>query len=211
MAVSFCKKNDNYSEKIIRQKQIKEIKKEIFRKTIHLCTAIVPFALKNFYWPTIVLLFLALILYIVCEYLRMKGKTIPVISKITDIASRKRDENHFVLGPVTLVIGILLSALIFPPIPATVGILALAFGDGLASLFGKLFGHVIIPFSHGKTVAGSLTCFIAIFITSYLTCLDPLCSLFLGVLGMVIEVFCIKDFDNIAIPVSMAFICNFFV
>ena len=79
-----------------------------------------------------------------------------MISKITEIAARKRDENHFVLGPVTLVCGILLAALLLPLDCARVGIFALAFGDGLASLMGKLFGKITIPGAHGKTAAGSV-------------------------------------------------------
>ena len=211
MAISFCKKNENYTEKIIRQKQIKEIKKEVFRKTIHLCTAFVPFFLERWYWLIICLLSFVLIGYIICELLRIKGITVPIISKITDIASRKRDENHFVLGPVTLALGVLVTALIFPVLPARIGILALALGDGLASLFGKLFGHVIIPFTSGKTVAGSLTCFMAIFLSTYLCSKNLVCALWVGVAGMIIEVFPIKNFDNLTLPILVAFISCFFV
>ena len=211
MAISFCKKNENYTEKIIRQKQIREIKKEIFRKTIHLCTAFVPFFLDRFYWPIIILLTTVLIGYVVCEFLRIKGINVPLISKITDIASRKRDENHFVLGPVTLALGVLITSLIFPPLPAKIGILALALGDGFASLFGKIFGHVIIPFTAGKTVAGSLTCFIAIFLSTYYCSKNLVCALWVAVAGMIIEVFPIKNFDNLTIPILVAAISCFFV
>ena len=211
MAISFCKKNGKYVDRILQQKQIKEIKKEIFRKLIHLCAAFIPFLLNIFYWPIIVLLSLVLCFYIVCEILRTKGINVPLISKITDIASRKRDENHFVLGPVTLVLGILITALCFDPLSAEIGIFALALGDGLASLFGKLFGHVHIPFTQGKTVAGSLTCFIAIYISTFLCTKNPLCALVVAFVGMVIEVFPLKNLDNIALPICTAFVAMFFL
>ena len=104
------------------------------------------------------------------EILRLNGKEVFLISAVTEAAARKRDENKFVLGPVTLVLGIILSAILWEKLPAAIGIYALAFGDGLASLAGKLFGRIQIPFTEGKTVAGSLTCFSAIFISCYFAC-----------------------------------------
>lgn len=211
MAISLCRNYGNNADKILHQKQLREIKKEIFRKTIHLCTAFVPFFLDRFYWITMLLLFFVLVGYIVCEILRLNGIIVPIISKVTDIASRKRDENHFVLGPVTLASGVLITALFFPSLAAKIGILSLALGDGLASLFGKLFGHILIPFTSGKTVAGSLTCFMAIFVSSYLCYQNLICALTLGVAGMIIEVFPIKNFDNITLPILIAFISLFFI
>ena len=67
MAISFCKKNGKYVDRILQQKQIKEIKKEIFRKLIHLCAAFIPFLLNIFYWPIIVLLSFVLCFYIIVK------------------------------------------------------------------------------------------------------------------------------------------------
>ena len=151
---------------ILARQRLNYIFKELFRKSIHICSSFVPLFLKFAYWPVIAGLVFLLIFYSVCELLRLKGKNIPLISKVTEIAARKRDENKFVLGPVTLVLGILLAALFLPYECARVGIFALSFGDGLASLVGKLIGKVTIPGAHGKTVAGSLTCFTAVFIAT---------------------------------------------
>src|SRR5574344_1815434 len=107
--------------------------KEIFRKSIHLCTAFVPLFLHYQKVPVLIALFAAVIFYSTAEILRMKGHPVPVISTITAAAARKRDENHFVLGPVTLVSGIIICALLWNERAAEIGILALAFGDGLAS------------------------------------------------------------------------------
>jgi len=101
--------------------------------------------------------------------------------------------------------------LIWQPTFARIGIYALAFGDGLASLAGKLFGRVQIPFTEGKTVAGSLTCFTAIFISCYLACFFMLqgqaditrVSLIVAGAGMLIEILPLKDFDNLFIPVLL--------
>ena len=177
------------------------ILKELFRKTIHLCSAFVPLLLKYYYWQTIILLFAALIFYSISEILRLKGKTIPLVSKITEVAARKRDENKFVLGPVTLVIGIICASLLWAPDKAAMGIFALAFGDGLASLFGKLFGRVHIPFTQGKTACGSLTCFFAVYVSSFAVCRSALVSLIIALTAMLVEVIPMKDLDNVVIPV----------
>lgn len=201
-----------------RQKVI-GLLKEIFRKSIHLCSAFVPFFMIKFYIPLMVAMTAALLLYTFAEIMRLKGKEIFLVSAITEAAARKRDENKFVLGPVTLVIGILLSSFLWNPLPAAIGIYALAFGDGLASLAGKLFGRVQVPMTQGKTAAGSLTCFAAIFISCFLACLGyssilgdrdvVLISLKIATAGMLIEVLPLKDWDNVLIPVVLGALAQY--
>ncbi len=194
---------------IIARQRLNSLLKELFRKTIHICSSFVPLFLKLAYWPVIILLFLVVTGYSVCEMLRMKGYSIPLVSKITEVAARKRDENKFVLGPVTLVIGILLAALILPLESARVGIFALAFGDGLASLTGKMIGKITIPGAKGKTVAGSLACFLAVYISTFCCCKNCFVSLIVAVCAMFIEVLPLSDFDNVLIPVSIGTIFYF--
>lgn len=184
--------------------------KEIFRKSIHLCSGIIPFLLKDFYWAVIIGISIILVFYIVCELLRKAGYPVPFISIITETAARDRDENKFVLGPVTLVIGIILAALLLPPESAKIGIFALAFGDGFASLVGKLIGIVKLPYMHGKTLEGCLACFTAVFISSYLVTSSFYMALFLGLFAMIIEVLPLKDLDNILIPVLVG-LMHFFL
>lgn len=195
---------------ILWRRYVNSVYKELFRKSIHLCTAFIPFLLKHFYWSIEILLILAVLGFTLSEVLRLNGINVPLISDITSIAARKRDEGKFVLGPVTLVIGIVISSLIFEESCYTIGILSLAFGDGLASLSGKLFGRVHIPFTEGKTVAGSLSCFLAIFCASYFVCRNVYESIILAAVGMFIEVIPMKDFDNILIPVLISFVAQFF-
>lgn len=196
-------KNGSFQSGIVFRQKLNSLKKEFFRKTIHLCSAFIPLLLRYAFWPIICLLILAVILYSICEYARLQGKTILLISKITETAARKRDENKFVLGPVTLVLGILFAALLLPLRSATVGIYALAFGDGLASLVGKIFGHIKIPLTQGKTVAGSSACFVAVFIATLCVSKNPLVALIIATCAMLIEVLPLKDFDNLVIPISI--------
>lgn len=181
-----------------------DIIKELVRKSIHMCTALIPFLLSHFYYPVIMLLILTAVLYTAAEIMRMKGRNVPFFSAVTQAAARKRDENKFVLGPVTLTVGVIVTAVFFDPLPAAAGIYALAFGDGLASLTGKLLGRISIPFTNGKTVIGSLTCFCAIFVSSFLTLQNTCIALVLAAAGMFIELIPLKDFDNLLIPVFIA-------
>lgn len=191
---------------IVKKQRKNILIKELFRKTIHICSSFVPFLLSKAFVPIICLLVLALVCYIISEVIRLKGYSVPIISKITETAARKRDENKFVLGPVTLVCGVLLAALILPLRFAKIGIFALAFGDGLASLVGKLIGKVTIPGAHGKTVAGSLACFSAVFISTFYCTGNCLASLIIATAAMIIEVLPLADLDNVLIPVSIGFI-----
>lgn len=191
---------------IVERQRLNAILKELFRKSIHICSSFIPLFLKLAYWPVIVLLVLAVIVYSISEVLRSKNIELPLISKVTEIAARKRDENRFVLGPVTLVCGILLAALLLPLDCARAGIFALAFGDGLASLMGKLFGKITIPGAHGKTAAGSLTCFFAVFISTFCCCGNCFIALVIALCAMFIEILPLADFDNLIIPPAIGWI-----
>lgn len=194
---------------IARSQYKNSILKEVVRKSIHMCSAFIPFFLKIAYVPVLVLLGVVLIFYCVSEFLRLKGIELPFIAKVTAVAARKRDENKFVLGPVTLVAGIIISAVLWAPPAAAIGIYALSFGDGLASLCGKLFGRVYIPFTNGKTAAGSLTCFLAVYISSFCVCGAASSAFFLALAAMLIEVIPLADADNVVIPVAIGALAQY--
>ena len=183
-------------------KDSKTILKELFRKSIHLCSSIVPWFFAVYYWYTVYGLLIIVSLYYFCELARLEGHPVPVVSLITETASRKRDECKFVLGPVTLVLGIVFAALVLPLDCAKIGIFALAFGDGLASLAGKLFGRVKLPHTGGKTLEGSLTCFMAVFVSTYIVSRNAVVSLLVALVAMLIEVFPLGDWDNMIIPAA---------
>lgn len=190
-------------EGIEAKRKLNSLKKEFFRKTIHVCTAFVPVLLHFQKIPTLCLVAAAGIFYVVSESFRIRGHEIPIVSAVTAAAARKRDENKFVLGPVTLVLGIVAAAILWNEKSAGIGILALAFGDGLASLAGKTFGTVKIPLTQGKTAAGSLSCFFAIFCAAWFVSENSLVALVVACVGAFVEVLPLKDFDNLLIPVVL--------
>jgi len=184
------------------------IQKEVVRKAIHLLVAFVPtLAVWNFDL-TVFLLISGILVYTYAEYLRIRGRYVPLISDLTAIASRDRDRGHFVLGPVTLGLGALLALLLYPHPAATIAIYALAFGDGLSSLAGKLFGVRKIPFTDGKTYAGSFTCFLAVFMIVRFLSGDLIYSLSIALASTILEAIPSKDLDNMIIPIGTGLLAS---
>lgn len=180
---------------------IDEIRIEMLRKSIHLLIALVPsLAFLIGVFPTTLILAAGVLFYATCETLRMYGKEVPVVSAVTSLAARKRDAGKFVLGPITLGLGAMLSLILYPEPAASIAIYALAFGDGLSSLVGKLFGTIRLPFTGGKSLEGSLTCFTAVFVSAYALSGKALPSAAVALIATLTEACPLKDFDNIILP-----------
>jgi len=178
-----------------------EIRIELVRKSIHLMVGFVPTLAAFNLNLTLGLLASGTLMYALSESLRMSGIDVPVVSRVTALAARRRDSGKYVMGPVTLGLGALLSLLFYPNPAASIAIYALAFGDGLSSLVGKLFGTVRLPFTGGKSLEGSLTCLVAVFVASMAVRGEILPSLGIAVFATAVEAMPLKDLDNIALPV----------
>ncbi len=187
------------------------LKKELFRKTIHIMSSFVPF----FYYlaPQLVLtgLLLASIFYLTSEVLRQYNINIPLISKITELASRTRDNGKIVLGPITLCAGIFMSFTLFEYRTATLAVFALSFGDGVASLLGKTFQGPKIPFTFGKTFSGSVGCFSFLTLVYYSCGLRLPQALIMAFCASLIEIFPTGDYDNLLIPLGVGIIAQNFI
>ena len=192
-----------YQASLVRKAGIsaEELRIEVLRKGIHLLIAAVPtIAGIAGVRPTLVVLALGTLFYTLCETLRMAGKPVPLISRVTSLAARRRDAGKFVLGPVTLGIGAMLALTLYPNPAASVAIYSLAFGDGLSSLVGKTFGTIRLPFTGGKSLEGSLTCFIAVFVSAFALTGKALPSMVVALIATLTEAMPLKDLDNIILP-----------
>jgi dolichol kinase len=181
------------------------IKGEIVRKLLHFLVALVPFLASFDKSMTLMLLATGVIFYTVMEKLRQEGVYVLVISDLTVFASRERDKGGFVLGPVTLGMGAMLALSLYPEPVSLIAIYALAFGDGFASLVGKFIGGVKLPFTKGKTLSGSIACFIAVGIISYRLLGNPLQAVAIAFVAALLEALPTNDFDNILLPVGVGF------
>jgi dolichol kinase len=186
----------------LQYQQVRILQKEILRKSFHALSALVPPALAIHRNLTLGALALAVVLYTAAETARIKGHTVPLFSDIADACVR--DQRRFDLGPITMALGVLATVIFFPPIPACVGIFALAFGDGCASLAGILWGRTPHPFSKGKTVAGSLACFTAIYLSTLAVTHNATAALVIALAGSTLESFPLGGWDNVVLPIALA-------
>jgi dolichol kinase len=183
-----------------------ELKTEIIRKSIHFLIALSPSMAAVNRPLTVLFLMAGTIGYTWLETLRLSGRTVPLISALTSMASRSRDMERFVMGPVTLGLGALLGLLLYPSPAASIAIYALAFGDGFASLVGKFFGRLRPAFLCGKSIEGSLACFTAVFIVAYSISGRFSLAFSAALTAMVVEALPLEDYDNIALPVTVGFV-----
>ena len=188
-----------------------EIQTELLRKGIHLMVGLTPAAAMVSLPMTIGLLVIGLVVYTLAESLRLQGREIPFISSLTRKASRGRDRNKAVLGPITLGLGALLCLMLYPEPAASVGIYALAFGDGLSSLVGKLFGRIKMPFTGGKTVEGSTAAFLAIYWAAWVASGNPEVAVSVAATGTILEALPLEDLDNLVIPLGTALAYSVFI
>jgi dolichol kinase len=179
-----------------------DIATEAVRKSLHFLIALAPAIARLSYPLAILALAAGVLAYSVMEGLRLSGVNVPLVSALTSMASRQRDAGRFALGPVTLGIGALLALLLFPFNAAVIGILALAFGDGFAGLFGKL-GKIRPAFLFGKSIEGSFACFAATFLSAFFVSKNVSLSLAAALAATAVEALPLENYDNIALPLAV--------
>ena len=185
-----------------------ELRGELVRKSLHMLIAFVPsIATMGGVGPTLALLATGVLFYAGAEYVRLQGGSIGFITTLTVVASRPRDWGRFVLGPVTLGVGAMLALLLYPAPAAFLAIYALAFGDGLASVVGKLFGSIEIV--GGKTVEGSLACFVAVFAVAIGLTRHFGAAVLIAGTATVLELLPASDMDNVVLPIGVGLMATF--
>ena len=185
---------------------IARIQGEVVRKSLHLLIALVPALASVDLAATFGILALGTLFYAFAETSRMRGMPIPLISDLTLIASREKDRRGFVLGPVTLSLGAMLSLLLYPLPAASIAIFALAFGDGFASLVGTLVRGPKVPLLQGKTLSGSIACFVAVFLATLRITGRPSSALVIAAAATILEGIPAGNFDNVIIPFGVGLV-----
>ena len=175
---------------------------EMVRKALHLLIALVPSLAALSVPLTLALLASGTLFYALAETSRRNGRPVLLVSRLTLIASRAADRNRFVLGPITLGLGAMVSLMLYPEPAASIAIYALAFGDGMASLVGRLVPGPRIPFVGSKSVMGSLACFAAVFVSSLPLVSTPAEAALIAFTATALEAAPSGDFDNLLVPVG---------
>jgi len=194
---------DSFSKENRRIYTKAELGMELLRKSIHMLIALVPSIVAILGRSGAALLLMGGVLFYVCaEGLRFMGFSLPLISGVTKAVSRKREQGHFALAPVTLGLGALIVIGVFPQKQAMAAIYALAFGDSASTLTGKLLGRLRPAFLFGKSLEGSFACFIVSAFAAYMVFSDPKTTLAVGFASLLIDALPLREFDNILLPLA---------
>ena len=179
------------------------MKAEFLRKSIHLSIALIPFAAAFDLSFTALLLMIGMLVYTMAEGMRYLGFSLPLVSGITETVLRRKEQGRFALAPLTLGFGALLSLLLFPPQIATAAIFILAFGDTAGTMVGKFLGRLRPAFLAGKSVEGSLACFLVSFTAAFLVFNDWKTSLAAASIALLLDILPLGDMDNLLMPLAV--------
>ena len=169
------------------------------RKIIHFSAVLVP-VFCELTSKSVILTALSIITaaYILQEILRLKGKSLPIITPFTLKLSRPEERTGFIIRPVYLAIGIILTLILFPRTIAYSSIWIGAIGDPVAAMVGMKFGRRRI--FRLKTLEG----FAAGLTTSFLAAsllVSPAIALIGSAGAMFVELLDVPD-DNLTMPVA---------
>jgi len=179
-----------------------ELKAELIRKAVHILIAMVPALAEMNRSNTVLLLMGGVLFYTWAESMRFLGFTLPFISSFTGAVLRKREQGRFALGPVTLGLGALMALLLFPSNVAAAAIYALAFGDSAAGLVGRFLGRMRPAFLAGKSLEGSLACFVSAFLAGFMVFQEWKIAIAVGLGAAFADALPVKDFDNLLLPLT---------
>jgi len=173
---------------------------EFRRKGVHVCSLFVPLLAGVNYLLTLELLVAITMVYIASEWARLNGIRFPILSLITRLCVRSSESRRFAHAPVTLAIGVALSLVLFPVLIACVTIAILACADSMATIVGKFYGKVRIPYNHKKSLEGCVAFFITALICAVIYV--PLkTALIVSLVSCIIESLP-GEFDNISVPLG---------
>ncbi len=173
---------------------------EFRRKGVHFGAVLVPVLAGINFSITLNLLTAITVLFMFSELLRLNGVSLHVINPITRLCIRTREQRSFTIAPVTLSLGIIFSLLLFSKLVASLVIIIVAFSDSIATIVGRFYGRVKIPYNHGKSLEGSTAFLISAFICSIFF-LPLWIALIVSFVSCIIESLPIQ-FDNISIPLG---------
>ncbi len=178
------------------------LRREIYRKFVHFLGVPLPF-LAYFNKTAICTLLIAVIaLYAISETLRYIGFHFPFFSHVTKKARRYSEIGGFIIGPISLTVGILLCLILFEPRVYIPAILIVCISDSLSGLVGKRFGKIKFPVFQ-RTLEGTLAFFASAFLILYFF-LPVQKAIITAALPALIELFSPYDLDNLFIPMGTA-------
>jgi len=175
---------------------------EIFRKFIHVLSAIIPLCHIYVFKEKIdMILFLSLML-IFCffvENARNNPQTNKVFKKYLFFMMRNFEKKGSLTGATWVFVGSLLSIIIVPSPFCIIALFFLSFGDTFAAIIGIKYPYFKIG---EKTLSGSFACFIACLGVGFILNqkLDIEILIFGALVASVVELISFNINDNVSIP-----------
>lgn len=170
----------------------------VYRGVVHASSILVPVLVEVSSKPlTLAALCIVTGVYVAEELLRLKGKTVPLISEFTVKMSRPDERGRFITRPVFLAVGIILVLLVFPRNIAYASIVVGGIGDPVAACVGEEFGRRHVG---RKSLEGFAAGTSAAFATT-LILVSPIVGAIGSIAGMILELTGILD-DNLTIPLG---------
>ncbi len=182
---------------------------EFRRKGVHACSLLIPWLAGVSYLLTVMAIIVTTILYIASEWARLNGIRFPLFSPITKLCVRSSERRKFAMAPVTLALGVVLSLVLFPALIACVTIAILACADSMATIVGRFYGKIRIPYNQKKSLEGCVAFFITAFICAVIYV--PLkTALIVSLVSCIIESLP-GEFDNISIPLGTGLVLGLLI
>lgn len=162
-------------------------------------------------WTSLIFISACMGAYSTYEVLRWQYVKEPIyISRVMEsLGSLEEELGRPYLAPLYAFLGFSISYMIFPLDAASVSVIALAIGDGIAPTAGRVVGLAKNPLNPKKTLGGSLIGFLAAFAIS-LTFARPVVAIAGCAAGMLVECLPIGVDDNLSVPVAAVIGATFF-
>ena len=186
-------------------------KKELFRKSFHVSSILLPLSYSFIFHYNKKLMFLILIpltvIALIIDIARLEHKTFKrIFYNLVGLLLRKHEIHNFT-GATYLMISAVLCIGFFPAEIAVVSLAFLAIGDTLAALVGIPLGKRKI-LNTSKSLEGSLACFAGCFVFG-LFFLHPAVALIGAFTATIAEFSWIPIDDNIKIPIASGLVMSF--
>ena len=180
----------------------------LVRKVTHSLGALILVVTAVFGLPMAQLAIVSLTaLYLVSEFLRLSGRSLPLLTPLTRYASSGAEQRGVVATPIWFALGALITLTVFPFEYALIGVLTLTIGDPVASLVGlSTRSRHPVPFNESKSIEGTLAGLCASTIACALFA-DPLYSVVGCTVGMLAEATPLRLNDNFTVPIVSALAC----
>ena len=177
---------------------------EVYRKFIHISSSIFPLLIilygKDIILPWIIII---AIIFTSFDYVRRHIKIINKCYKLLFKIFTRPIENKRLTGASWVIIGVLLTTILFEEKAAIIGLLVLSISDSLAAIIGLKFGKTKIL---NKSLEGSFVFFLStIIILIILSPLNLILNIIISLLVTFVELFSnYKINDNLSIPLITA-------